>query len=326
MFNPRGQALRDIPEVQQLLGLILLCIDPPVPGSPNGAQQSGARLRRDSLHYLPIWRQAATGFMASNPVPNVPRTLADFVDGWQTRTNQTASGASWPEEWPILGLCYKLITWMPFFQDDPEGQVYLEAISRCIAQAATFSRYRSAIMSRQGPHDDRSVGRAIMDIMVPLAENAVEVDEEIMPHVPRNRLPIMTIHQAKGLEFPLVIVDIASDYTTNNHLQRFGRFPDNPTSTQRLEDDMAPYCNIGPLRIVRDALARSFDDLIRLYYVAYSRPQSLLMLVGIDRCLRYDTTIRHVATAWHSDGTWAWQSPVQGRPLDIVNNHPLELI
>jgi hypothetical protein len=28
MFNPRGRALKDIPEVRILLGLISLCIDP----------------------------------------------------------------------------------------------------------------------------------------------------------------------------------------------------------------------------------------------------------------------------------------------------------
>jgi DNA helicase-2/ATP-dependent DNA helicase PcrA len=326
IFNPRGQALRDITEVQRLLGLVLLCIDPPVEGSPDGAQQSAARLRRDARHYLSVWRQAANAFIATNPPPNAPRTLGGFVNGWQTRTNQTSQGANWPDEWPVLEICYKLITWMPFFQDDPEGQVYLEAVSRCIAQAATFSPYRSAILYGQGTHDDGSVMRAIMDIMVPLAENSVEVDEEIMPHVPRNRLPIMTIHQAKGLEFPLVIVDVASDYTRNHPTQRFRRFPDNPTSTQQLEDDMAPYCSIGPLRTARTALARTFDDLVRLYYVAYSRPQSLLMLVGIDRCMRYNTTIRHVATAWRSNGTWAWQVPVPGRPPAVVNNHSLELI
>ncbi len=326
VFNPRGQALRDITEVQRLLGLVLLCVDPPTAGNTDGTQQSAARLRRDARHYLTVWRRAANVFVASNPPPSIPRTLGDFVNGWQTRTNQTSRSASWPDEWPILELCYKLITWMPFFQDDPEGQVYLEAISRCIAQAATFSPYRSVILHGQGAHDDRSVMRVIMDIMVPLAENSVEVDEEIMPHVPRNRLPIMTIHQAKGLEFPLVIVDIASDYSRNHPTQRFRRFPENPTSTQQLEDDMAPYCNVGQLRTVRQALLRTFDDLVRLYYVAYSRPQSLLMLVGIDRCMRYNTTIRHVATAWRADGTWAWQAPVAGRPPALVNNHPLELI
>src|SRR5260370_2648878 len=165
-----------------------------------------------------------------------------------------------------------------------------------------------------------------MDTMVPLGENAVEVDEEIMPHIPRNRLPIMTIHQAKGLEFPLVIVDVSSDYTRDHPTQRFRRFPDHATSTQILEDDIAPYCNIGPLRTARPALARTFDDMVRLYSVACSRPQSLLMLVGIDSCLRYDTMIRHVATGWRSACSWAWRTPVAGRPPPLVNDPPLELI
>lgn len=326
IFNPRGQALRDITEVQRLLGLVLLCIDPPTAGNTDGAQQSAASLRSDARHYLTAWRQAANAFVASNPPPSTPRTLGDFVNGWQTRTNQTTQSANWPSEWPILELCYKLITWMPFFQDDPEGQVYLEAISRCIAQAATFSPYRSVVLHAQGAHDNRSVMRFVMDIMVPLAENSVQVDEEIMPHVPPNRLPIMTIHQAKGLEFPLVIVDVASEYRGNYQAQRFRRYPETPGSVQILENDLAQYCDIGLLRTSRSALLRSFDDLVRLYYVAYSRPQSLLMLVGIDRCLQYNTTIRHVATGWRSDGMWAWQAPVAGKPPAVVNNHPLELI
>jgi DNA helicase-2/ATP-dependent DNA helicase PcrA len=41
---------------------------------------------------------------------------------------------------------------------------------------------------------------AIRDILAPIAESSVDVDEKIMPHVPRGHLPIMTIHQAKGLE------------------------------------------------------------------------------------------------------------------------------
>jgi DNA helicase-2/ATP-dependent DNA helicase PcrA len=317
-FNPRGRFLRDIPQVQQLLGVLLECID------GQGQLQGQLRLRNEAIRHLNAWRQAGVAFIATNPNPSQPHLLGAFVQAWQQRRSQTA--AAWPNEWPILELCFKIISWLPFFQDDPEGQVYLEAIARCIAQAATFSSYRSTILRNQGVHDENSAKKAIQDILAPIAESAIEVDEEIMPHIPRNRFPMMTIHQSKGLEFPLVIVDVSSDYATNHARNRFRRFPEAPSSVQNMEDDFAPHCAIGPLRQTRTGLERSFDDLSRLYYVAYSRPESVLLLVGQDRCLQYRTTIRHIATGWSSDGNWAWRSPVPNPPPPMANRVPLRLI
>lgn len=340
VFNPRGRALRDIPVVQQLLGLILDCIDPVDAVNPEGcyltelgfpAAPATPKLRGQATTYLREWRAAARAFVASNPHPSTPRQgLAGFVRAWQTRTSQT--NEPWPTEWPLLELCFKLISWIPFLRDDPEGQVYLEAVSRCIAQAATYSKYRSSIV-RDGPiHGPNSIRAAILDVLAPLAESDVEVDEDIMPNIPRNRLQFMTIHQAKGLEFPLVIVDVSSDYGRDHPKTRFRRFPESPSSVQELEDDLAPYCEIGPLRLARTPLSRTFDDLIRLYYVAYSRPQSVLLLVGLDKVIQYQTTVKHLACGWREDETWAWRTTVPGtgrrgnRLPALANNIPLSLI
>jgi len=318
VFNPRGRALRDIPEVGVLLGLIAECID------PNATIQASMLLRSEAVRYLADWRAAARTFLGSNPAPSQPHGLPEFVAAWQARTPQGAM--VWPDEWPILELCFKLICWFPLFQDDPEGQIYLEAITRTIAQAATFSSYGSTIVHGRPPHDENSARSAIRDILAPIAEGAIEVDEDIMPSVPRDRLTFMTIHQAKGLEFPLVIVDVSSDYQRNSPQQRFRRFPDGPGNVQHAEDDLAPFAAIGPLRMARTALERTFDDLVRLYYVAYSRPESVLLLVGLDKCLQYRTSIQHVATGWRSDGSWTWSSPVLGKPPPLANAIPLTLI
>jgi DNA helicase-2/ATP-dependent DNA helicase PcrA len=328
IFNPRGRSLKDINGVQQLLGIMLECIDPPSSVQRNGVHQDNLRinnrLRREAQRYLDKWRHEAREFIVTNPSPNTPHSLRDFVSAWQSRTPQGLP--NWPSDWPLLELCFKIIAWIPMFYDDPEGQVYLEAIARCIAQSTTYSSYQSAIYHGRPPHDDRSVERAILDIFVPIAEGAVEVDEDIMPNVPRSYLPLMTIHQAKGLEYPFVIVDISSDYSQNNVKQRFRRFPENPSSVQELENDLAPHCPIGQLRLARGALQRTFDDLTRLYYVAYSRPHEILLLVGLDACLRYSTSIRHVATGWRSDSSWSWITPVTGRLPAMANNIPIHLI
>jgi DNA helicase-2/ATP-dependent DNA helicase PcrA len=209
--------------------------------------------------------------------------------------------------------------------DDPEHQVYLEAISRAAAQAAAFSPYRALIL-RDEPHRIRSIQAVIRDVLVPIADDFVEVDEDIMPSVPRNRLNLMTIHQAKGLEFPLVIVDIASDFKINHVKQRFRRFPDNASSVTMLENDLASCTPTGPLRTARTAIQRSFEDLIRLYYVAYSRPQSALLLIGCIPCLRHNTSVLHIATFWRRDQTWPWRQAVVGQKPPLANNIPMALL
>lgn len=219
-------------------------------------------------------------------------------------------------EWPVLDICYSFLPWFPPFQDDPEAQVYLEAITRTVAAASTFSGYKAAIQ-RDEPHRGRSVSGAIRDVLNPIAENLVAVDEEIMPSVPRDRLNVMTIHQAKGLEFPLVIVDVSSDFKTNHRMNRFRRFPDEESSVVRLEDDLASVTPVGPARQRRSGMQRTFEDLIRLYYVAYSRPQSLLMLVGCEQGLSFRSTIRNVAKAWRRDESWAWVSNPGLRPVPV---------
>lgn len=324
VFNPRGQALRTIPDVSVLLGLVLLAVD------PNNTIIDEVMPTNEARFFLVQWRQSAQQFVDGNPSPNDGQALRGFIMDWQNAALGQVID-SFPHDWPVLELVFTLISWMPEFQRNPEHQVWLEAITRIIASAGMASPYGMRLLQSTANNDDNvllSRLSFVRDALIPIAENEVDVDEDIMPSVPPDRLQFMTIHQAKGLEFPLVIVDVGSRFKTNHWTQRFLRFPDQISNVAQAEDDVEPHL-IAPLRRNRTAIDRTFDDLVRLYYVAYSRPQSVLMLVGCENCLRYGTgrnltgsTIPNIALGWCRDRTWPWRQEYSSRRPPVIVEPP----
>jgi DNA helicase-2/ATP-dependent DNA helicase PcrA len=324
VFNPRGRALRTITSVQQLLGLLLLCLD------PDEMQTESVYPTNESRFFLREWRSAATTLVEQNPSPSDKGGLGGFINRWQA-VSRGGQDSAFPEDWPALELVFKLVTWIPGFQNDPEHQVWLEAITRAVSSSGMASAYGMQIY-KSNVHRERSRKSLIRDALLPIAENEIDVDEDIMPSVPRNRLQLMTIHQAKGLEFPLVIVDVGSHFKSNHHKQAFLRFPRNPSNVVLMEDDVEPHLE-SPLRLGRTPIDRTFDDLARLYYVAYSRPQSVLMLVGCESELAYGKgpsldkgVIPNISLGWARDQTWPWRQDATGRRKPIRVDPPLLLI
>lgn len=298
VFNPRGQDLRDLRNVGILLGLVLLCID------ASDLIEIDQPISGETRNYLPRWRDLARAYIQTNPPPNaVGGSLGKYVDGWRKRK---ASNGNWPLEIPLLDLLYKLIVWMPPFQHDPEHQIYLEAIMRCVVQGAHYSSYGFAILDT-GEHANRSRMAVVRDLLSPIADKVVDVDEDLLYAVPRSRLSIMTIHQSKGLEYPLVIVDVGSEFSRNHAMQAFKRFPAKPSSTVLMESAFAPYTPVGPFRVARNDMDRTFDDLMRLYYVAFSRAQGALLLVGLSKNIEFGSGIKNLAMFWARNGSWPWR-------------------
>jgi DNA helicase-2/ATP-dependent DNA helicase PcrA len=301
VFNPRGQSLELIPTVQILCGLMLDCID------PGGTVQSNiSRLPQSVANVLGNWRNAARQHITSNPSPHQPSTLASFVNAWQTRT-PFQRRIQVRENVALNELVYKLVTWIAPMQDDIEHLVYLEAITRTVSQSALFGNFSAEIVFEPrlplSGLAQASVREAIWNIFTPLATGAVEVNEDLLETLPSDRISIMSIHQSKGLEFPLVIVDIGSDFKNAHSAHAFKRFPRNPGKACAMEDELRPYSPLGISG--RSGLDRAFDDLIRQYFVAYSRAQDVLLLVGLDSVRN---GIPNVATGWERTGQWHWQT------------------
>jgi DNA helicase-2/ATP-dependent DNA helicase PcrA len=282
VFNPRGRNFAKIPEVMQCLGTMLECID------PNGKIQDSIKsIRSKTKEILNDWRDASKKFVQLNPSPSLPNTnsLQNFINNWANRNAPNMN--NWPSEWPLLELLFTVVSWFPLFQTSPEGQIYLETIARTITEASQISPYRSMIKNEGTIHDKKSVEKAIREVFEAIAEGEVEVDEEIMPYVPRSVFPVMTIHQAKGLEFPLVIVDVGSDFSTNHEAQKHLRFPDKIPDVHRREYEIADFSPVGRARSQRKAIDRAFDDIRRQFFVAKSRSQCVLILAGLTTQLTW---------------------------------------
>jgi DNA helicase-2/ATP-dependent DNA helicase PcrA len=305
IFNPRGQNLELIPDVQRLCGLILECID------PRGIVQDNTRgLPQSVIDTFNDWRDEAMDYINTNPQPHNP-TLKQFVDAWQRRNSLGRRNRRIDPEVPLISLVYKLVTWIPSMQNDIEGLVYLEAITRTINQAGLFSSFGGQIIFDQNdPRAEPSIREALWNIFMPIATGAIEINEDLLETLPSDRLNIMSIHQAKGLEFPLVIVDVGSDFRTNHYAHAFKRFPNNGGKSCNIEDELRPYSPLGIPQ--RPALDRAFDDLIRQYFVAFSRAQDVLMYVGLNSVRDgYLTSsgrreIPNIATGWNRKSNWIW--------------------
>lgn len=314
VFNPRGQHLQLIPDVQRLCGLVLECIDPV---HPQNVQNSITNLPQSARNMFDLWRREANNYIRTNPQPRRRRTLRQFVNSWRTRTS--LGRPRWDQrEVSLIDLIYKLVTWIPSMRNDIEGLVYLEAITRTITETSLFNSFLGNIVtdSNRRQAEQSSIREAYWDIFVPIATGAIQINEDLLETLPSDRINILSIHQAKGLEFPLTIVDVGSDYR-DRRSAAFKRFPImnsrgrvDKTDSVNLEDELRSYSPLGASQ--RASLDRAFDDLIRHYYVSFSRAQDVLLLVGLNSvCIGYTIAsgyrqIPNVATGWTRAPNWSW--------------------
>ncbi len=298
IFNPRGIDLQEIDIVGIFCGLILECIDPE--GNYQNSDKTIPKLAKRNMN---IWRVKAKEYMKLNPEPREPISLSEFVTYWQLR--RPRGHKEWPQRASLMELAYKLATWIEELQDDVEGIVYLEAITKSITQTGFFNDYHSNISFINKRYEQESVLEAIWNIFIPLSTGGVSIDESLLDTLPDDRINVLSIHQSKGLEFPLVIVDVGSRFKTNDIRTQRLRFPKTIKDKMTVEDSIRQHSSLGQSE--RSEKDRSFDDLTRLYFVAFSRAESVLLLIGLNPAIEgYNKkndhfTIPNIALGWSRD-------------------------
>ena len=298
VFNPRGIELQKVEIVEVFCGLLLECIDP-----ESKIQLSDKTIPNLAKVTMTRWRVRAREYIKLNPEPHEPINLSQFVLYWQNRIPRGID--KWPKKASLMELAYKLITWIDELQEDVEGIVYLEAITKSITQTGFFSKYYSHISFENKESEKESVLEAIWNIFIPLASGGIQIDESLLETLPDDRVNVLSIHQSKGLEFPMVVVDVGSKFRDNSIKTQHLRFPKKPPKNITIEDTIRRYSELGESE--RTEKDRSFDDLTRLYFVAFSRAESVLLLVGLNSSIegyprkKDHFNIPNVALGWSRD-------------------------
>ena len=292
VFNPRGSPLGEVTIVKQLGGLLLEALDDR--GKVQATDMTQKRLGPDAQRLFPEWRNEGRAKQLSNS------DLSKFVATWQSRTAPV--GYKWPTSVSALELLYAVVHFLPEFHDDPEGHSYLEVFTRQLTAMSGLSGFEGRIVNNpaNAALSEASIRDLLCDWLAPIASDTVELDEDMIESFPRDRLSILSIHQSKGLEFPLVIVDIGSDFRTRHPAHAFKRFPSGGSMSYTLEDIIRALSGLGAP--TRSAKNRAFDDLDRLYYVAFTRAQEVLVLVGLDKVKPSSATVPNIASGWDRRG------------------------
>ncbi len=304
VFNPRGEDAATVEVVERFGGLLLECLDS---GGVLAGQTSG--ISQDALAVFTRWRDQAITFAQGSLSP--PGLLA-YAHGWANR-DPNRKGYGWPKSTTAIELIYGLVHYLPELHDDPEGQVYLELFTRQLGACQQLGKFDGRVVTDPANQrlSDASVKELLRDFLAPIAEGVVDVNEELMETFPRDRLSILSIHQSKGLEFPLTIVDVGSDFK-DLRAPAFKRMPTGGGPAHRMEDLLRPHSPLGvPARTQVD---RAFDDLYRQYFVAFSRPQDVLLLVGVSPTLP-GGRVPNVATGWDRNGVCQWDP---NRPFVMI--------
>ena len=178
-------------------------------------------------------------------------------------------------DWTVLDLFYRLTAFKHFKamfdlaeNGEDEGPICnLSLISKYLARF--MDEYRSVITA-EALAEDRYQGQLFGSYLYTLYRMGESEYEDAEDPFPKGRIPFLTVHQAKGLEFPVVV---------------FGN-PRKNASVQTMEKIVQPLLD----RQGEPLEQMGKFDFMRLFYVALSRAKNLLV-------------IPH----WSSQGNWLSQ-------------------
>ena len=257
VYSPRANLFFEREEIRLMLGALLLVFP----------QYRSIRAPKEGVE-LSIWQyydqNCLKPFMeaVSQPENN------DLLE-WCKVNAKRHMGLSKNADYAFSGLFYQLLQF-PLFADylDTEtgsarAQRNLAAMSRLLAKFE-YLHHISVLNPKYLESNLRSLFNQFLKF---LKDGGIDEYEDVSEYAPSGHVSFLTIHQSKGLEFPVVMV---------------GSLGSSPRKQYKDLDEVLEqgYLNresFEPLESTK------YFDFWRLYYTAFSRAQNLLVLTDQER-------------------------------------------
>ncbi len=261
IYNPRAKDFLEHAEVKELLGVLVSIIDPSLDAASRTNQQG-------IIDLALTWNAASQAAQSRSPA------LKEYVEK-SARVIQTNTVPKRTFAEYAAGILYRILSFEPFttYQASPDTDLRLSKITRVFE--AFISLYGRSLDS------DSIVPNSVNGYWISgfyyslcgyFSEYGMDDDEDEEVICPKGYLPLMTIHQSKGLEFDFVFAG------------NLGRNV-SPDAAHALERDYSTFRRtpVGRQHSV-DQLA--WQDDIRKHFVTYSRAKHALILLATNGQLR----------------------------------------
>lgn len=271
VYNPRSKTFMESEEVQCLLGVLCHIIDwnhsVDAIVLPNGNAP-------DWVNDVNNWFLALDNALDAIPAQRTPLDNYMAASIAALRADCAANPGTFLD-YTLHAILYRILSLEPFrtWRRDPVQNLRLGKVTRLFDSYHSFNLDTLRSDASGSALEPSFLGRFYHTFVSYLVDAGIDDDEDDDVIVPQGLLPVMTIHQSKGLEFPFVIVAQLGDR---------GRVG----AAQRLEHELAPFrLDLYP-RTAQPAAALAIEDDIRLLYVAYSRAEYALVLAATQPQLR----------------------------------------
>lgn len=264
-FCPRSRSYFDIPEVRNLVACFALIF---------GWYGTGRGQVAGAVAQLADYVDASIIHLSHSFAHQHP--LAKLLQRWTAEVTQLKEGESL--DLRPADYFYHLLAQEPF-----KSALHNQNTARNLA---IFSRLLNVFQNYYHytflTHKNREFLRLhfFNSFLRLLYDGGINEYEDPDQPFPKGYVQVMTIHQAKGLEFPVVVV---------------GSLCTQLSSSKQIDRELGPFYHREPFEPENRI---TLFDRMRLHYVAFSRPQKLLVLTAHEQPKAYFSSIWEGLPQW----------------------------